>query len=142
MIGVNVGSDIRMLEKMVEDVRREIIDKATRLIPRFMDIAKSLGLDRDDINGLMGLAGELVYSKSASNKKSIKYHGLYKANGRDARRMKRYDSRAQRYLIMLTNAILWKNGELRRLRYRDLRRTLKMVTNIKKQIDLLGRAGI
>ena len=45
MIGVDVGGGIRMLEKMVEDVRREIVDRATRLIQGFMDIAKSLGLD-------------------------------------------------------------------------------------------------
>jgi len=45
----------------------EIIDKATRLIPRFMDIAKSLGLDMDDVNGLTGLAGLLVYGKWASD---------------------------------------------------------------------------
>ena len=89
----------------------EIIDKATRLIPRFMDIAKSLGLDMDDVNGLIGLAGLLVYIKSTSYQKSVKYLGLYKAKGRDGRKIKKYNCKAQRHLIMLTNTILWKNGE-------------------------------
>jgi hypothetical protein len=98
MIGVDVGSDIRMLEKMVEDVRREIVDRATRLIQGFMDIAKSLGLDMDDVNGLIGLAGLLVYIKSTSYQKSVKYLGLYKVKGRDAWKMKKYSNKAQRYL--------------------------------------------
>jgi len=121
MVGVDVGSDTRMLEKMVEDVRREIVDRAIKLIPGFMDIAKSLGLNRNDIDGLTGLAGELVYNRSTSSySSSVRFHGLYKAKGYDARRMKRYSSKAQKYLIMLTNAILWKNGEYRPPRYKDM----------------------
>ena len=94
MIGVDAGSDIKMLEKMVEDVRKEIADKATRLIPGFINIAKYLGLDLDDINGLNGLTGLLVYIKSASYRKSIRYLGPYKARGRDAWRIKKYSSKA------------------------------------------------
>jgi hypothetical protein len=60
MVDVDAGSNVKMLEKIIEDVRRETIDKATRLIPKFIDIAKSLGLDRDDTNGLAGSAGLLV----------------------------------------------------------------------------------
>ena len=75
-----------------------------------MDIAKSLGLDMDDVNGLIGLAGLLVYIKSASHQKSVKYLGLYKAKGRDGRKIKKYNYKAQRYLTMLANTILWKNG--------------------------------
>jgi hypothetical protein len=63
VIGVDFGSDVKMLEKMVEDARKEIVNKAINIIPRFMDIADSLGLDRDDVNGLAGLAGLLVYDK-------------------------------------------------------------------------------
>jgi hypothetical protein len=58
VVGVDVGGDVKILEKMVEDARREIVDKATRIIPRFTDIADSLGLDRSDVNGLAGLAGD------------------------------------------------------------------------------------
>jgi len=108
IVGVDVGSDIKMLEKMVEDARREIIDKATRLIPGFMDIARGLGLDVDDVNGLIGLAGLLVYNKSTSYQKSVKYLGIYKAKGRDAWKIKKYSSMAQRYLMILTNTILLK----------------------------------
>ena len=143
MIGVDVGSDIRMLEKMVEDVRREIVDRATRLIQGFMDIAKSLGLDMDDVNGLIGLAGLLVYNKSTSYQKSIKYLGLYKAKGRDAWKIKKYSSKAQRYLTMLTNTILLKNGECRPPRYRGLRKILKGVIESGKRMRFAERgAGV
>jgi len=43
MIVVDVGGD-------GSNVRREIVDKAVEIIPRFIDIAKSLGLDVDDVN--------------------------------------------------------------------------------------------
>jgi len=143
MIGVDVGSDVKILEKMVEDVRREIVEKATRLIPRFMDIAKNLGLDVDDVNGLTGLAGLLVYIKSTSYQKSVKYLGIYKAKGRDAWKIKKYNSKAQRYLTMLTNTILWKNGECRPPRYRDLRKILKVVIESRKQMRFAERgAGV
>ena len=127
-----------MLEKMVEDVRREIVDRAIKLIPGFMDIVKSLGLDVDDVNGLTGLAGELVYNRSTSYSSSVRFHGLYKVKGYDARRMKKYSNKAQRYLLMLTNAILWKNGEQRLPRYKDLRKVLWMVIKARKQMGLAG----
>ncbi|MCL7396631.1 MAG: hypothetical protein LZ167_04405 [Thaumarchaeota archaeon] len=138
MIGVDVGSDAKVLEKMVEDARKEIIDKAVQIIPRFIDMANSLGLDRDDINGLAGLAGELAYNKATSYKKSINYHGLCKAKGRNGRRNKKYSRKIQRYLIMLTNAILYKNGERRIPRYKDLRNTLKKIVDIRKSMGLAG----
>jgi len=139
IVDVDVGSDVKILEKMVEDVRREIVNKATKLIPGFTDIAKNLGLDRNDINGLTGLAGELVYNKSTSSySSSVRFHGLYKAKGYDARRMKKYSDKAQRYLMMLTNAILWKNGEQRLPRYKDLRKVLWMVIKARKQMGLAG----
>jgi len=139
MVGVDVGSDIKMLEKMVEDVRREIIDRAIKLIPGFMDIAKSLGLDSEDINGLTGLAGELVYNRSTSSySSSVRFHGLFKAKGYDARRMKKYSDKAQRYLMMLTNAVLRKNNELYLPRYKDMRRVLWMVIKARKQMELAG----
>ena len=100
------------MERIVEDVRREIVDRAIKLIPGFTDIAKNLGLDMDDVNGLTGLAGLLVYDKSTSYQKSVKYLGLCKAKGRDAWKMKKYSRRAQRHLMMLTNTILWKSGEI------------------------------
>jgi len=138
MIGVDVGSDAKVLEKMVEDARKEIIDKAVQIIPRFIDMANSLGLDRDDINGLAGLAGELAYNKATSYRKSINYHGLCKAKGRNGRRNKKYSRKIQRYLIMLTNAILHKNGERRIPRYKDLRNTLKKIVDIRKSMGLAG----
>jgi hypothetical protein len=32
IVGVDVGSDVRILEKTIENVRREIVDKATKII--------------------------------------------------------------------------------------------------------------
>jgi len=121
---------------MVEDARKKIVNKAINIIPRFMDIADSLGLSRDDVNGLAGLAGLLVYDKFASYRKSINYLGLYRARGRDGRRNKKYNRRVQRYLIMLMNAILRKNDETRIPKYRDLRKILKKIVDIKKSIGL------
>ena len=114
----------------------EIVDRAIKLILGFTDIAKNLGLDSEDINGLTGLAGELVYNRSTSYSSSMRFHGLYKAKAHNARRMKRYSSKVQRYLMMLTNAILWKNGERRPPRYKDLRRVLWMVSEARKQKGL------
>ncbi|MCL7401166.1 MAG: hypothetical protein LZ168_00005, partial [Thaumarchaeota archaeon] len=138
MVGVDVGGDVKISEEMVEDARKEVVDKAIKIIPRFMDIADSLGLDRDDINGLAGLAGELAYNKATSYRKSINYHGLCKAKGRNGRRNKKYSRKIQRYLIMLTNAILHKNGERRIPRYKDLRNTLKKIVDIRKSMGLAG----
>jgi len=138
---VDVESDVEMQEKRLKDVRREIVDRAIKLIPGFIDIARGLGLDVDDVNGLIGLAGLLIYIKSASYQKSVKYLGLYKVKGRDAWKMKNYSSKAQRYLTTLTNAILWRNGEINIPRYKDLRRVLKAVIETRKQIGLAGGAG-
>jgi len=58
--------------------------------------------------------------------------------------MKKYYSRkAQRYLMMLTSAILWKNSELRPPRYKDMGRVLRMLIEARKQMGLAGDgAGI
>jgi hypothetical protein len=138
VVGVDVGGDVKMLEEMVEDARREIVDKAIKIIPRFMDIASSLGLGKDDIDGLAGLAGVLVYDKFISYVKSINYLGLFKAKGRYGRRNKKYSRKIQRYLIMLTNTILLKNGGRRIPRYRDLREILKKTVDLRKSIGLAG----
>jgi hypothetical protein len=143
IVDVDVRDDVKILEEMVEDVRRKIVDKAIKIIPRFIDIANSLGLDRDDINGLAGLAGLLIYDKFASCKKFIDYLGLFKAKGRYGERNKKYSRKVQRYLIMLTNAILCKNGETRIPRYRDLREMLKKIVDVRKSMGLAeGGAGV
>jgi hypothetical protein len=138
VVGVDVGGDIKILEETVEDARREIVDKTVQIIPRFIDVADSLGLDRSDVNGLAGLAELLVYDKFTSYKKSINYLGLYKARGKDGRRNKMYSRKVQRYLIMLANTILHRNGEARIPRYRDLREMLKKIVDIRKSMRLAG----
>jgi predicted metal-dependent hydrolase len=114
------------------------LNKAVQIIPRFIDMANSLGLDRDDINGLAGLAGLLVYNKAISYKKSINYLGLFKAKGRYGRRNKKYSRKVQRYLIMLASAILHKKCERRIPRYRDLREVSKKIVDLRKSMELAG----
>jgi hypothetical protein len=138
MVGVDVGGDVKILEEMVEDARRRVVDKAIKIIPRFINIANSLGLDGDDISGLAGLAGELVYNRSMSYSSSVRFHGLYKAKGFDARKKKKYNNKAQRYLLMLANAIISKNGEKRLPKLKDMRKVLKMLIEVRKQIGLAG----
>jgi hypothetical protein len=138
IIGIDVGSNARILEEMVEDARRETVDKAIEIIPGFIDIANSLGLDEDDISGLAGLAGELVYDRSMSYSSSVRFHGLYKARGYHDKRRKKYSSKAQRYLLMLTNAILRKNGDKRSPTFKDMRMVLKMVIETRRQTGLAG----
>jgi hypothetical protein len=87
---------------------------------------------------LAGLAGLLVYDKFASYVESINYLGLYKVKSRDGRRNKKYNHRVQRYLVMLANTILHKNGEKRIARYRDLRKILEETIDLKKSIGLAG----
>ncbi|MCL7389905.1 MAG: hypothetical protein LZ173_08275, partial [Thaumarchaeota archaeon] len=134
----DVGGDVKILEEMVEDARRRVVDKAIKIIPRFINIANSLGLDGDDISGLAGLAGELVYDRSMSYSSSVRFHGLYKVKGYNARGRKKYSRKAQRYLLMLTNAILLKNGDKHSPTFKDMRRVLKMVIEARKQIGLAG----
>ena len=43
---------------------------------------------------------------------------------------------------MLTNTILWKNGEYHPPRYRDMRKVLKTVIETRKQIGLAGGTGV
>jgi hypothetical protein len=138
MVGVDVGGDVKILEEMVEDARRRVVDKAIKIIPRFINIANSLGLDGDDISGLAGLAGELIYNRSMSYSSSVRFHGLYKAKGFDARKKKKYNNKAQRYLLMLANAIISKNGEKRLPKLKDMRKVLKMLIEVRKQIGLAG----
>jgi len=40
---------------------------------------------------------------------------------------------------MLTNAVLWKNGEISIPRYRDMRKVLKILVESRKQMGLAGR---
>jgi hypothetical protein len=138
VVGVDVGGDVKILEEMVEDARGETVDKAIKIIPKFMDIANNLGLNRDDISGLAGLARELVYNRSMSYSSSVRFHGLYKVKGYNARGRKKYSSKAQRYLLMLTNAILRKNGDKHSPKLKDMRRVLKMVIEARKQTGLAG----
>jgi len=51
-IGVDVSNDVKILEDALKDIRREIVEKATEVIPRFIEVAEALELNRDDINGL------------------------------------------------------------------------------------------
>jgi hypothetical protein len=74
---------------------------------------------------------------------SVRFHGLYKVNGYNARGRKKYSSKAQRYLLMLTNTILRKNSDKRPPKFKDMRKVLKMVIEARKQTGLAGdEAGV
>ncbi|MCL7390379.1 MAG: hypothetical protein LZ173_10710, partial [Thaumarchaeota archaeon] len=76
--------------------------------------------------------------RSMSYSSSVRFHGLYKVKGYNARGRKKYSRKAQRYLLMLTNAILLKNGDKHSPTFKDMRRVLKMVIEARKQIGLAG----
>jgi len=49
---------------------------------------------------------------------------------------KRFNYRAQRYLIMLMNSIIYKNNEKHAPRFRDVREALKKLIDLKKTKDI------
>ena len=120
-LGVDTSADIDLFRNKLEGLRRTIVAKAREIWPRFMEIATELGLNKDDLGGLTGLAGTLTYLgwplMKPSMHKAIRYFGLYKPSREDklrfmertGRRFQRhYSGSARRYLNLLTTAILTK----------------------------------
>ena len=122
-LGVDVSADMKLFKERYQDLRRIIVAKAKEVWPRFMEIAAKLGLGEDDLGGLTGLAGTLTYLgwplRKPSMHKLRRYLGLYKPSKEDRmkfmertgkRFQRRYSGSARRYLNMLTNAVLAKDG--------------------------------
>jgi len=122
-LGVDVSADMKLFKERYQDLRRIIVAKAKEVWPRFMEIAAKLGLGEDDLGGLTGLAGTLTYLgwplKKPSMHKLRRYFGLYRPSKEDRMKFmertgksfqRRYSGSARRYLNMLTNAVLAKDG--------------------------------
>ena len=136
-IGIDVSSDVEEYEKKLENVRREIVEKATEVIPGFIEVAEALGLSREDVNGLTGLAGLLTYLRFylgfKSIDKSINYLGLFKAKSSKGNMKKKCNRKAVRYCNLLALSILWKNGQKHPPTLKDLRTILKQLINLLRQ---------
>ena len=139
-----------LFEKRFEEARREIIAKAKEIWPRFMEVSAVLGLGEGDLGGLIGLAGTLTFLrwplKKPSMSKAVHYFGLYRVSKQYRRRFmertgrkfqKHYSGFARRYLNLLMQAILNKEG-----RYppsaRDERQVLRRLINILRGLEPAG----
>ena len=149
-LGIDMTADIKLFRDRVEKIRRMIVAKAGELWPRFMEVAMKLGLDKDDLGGLTGLAGTLTYLgwplRKPSMHKAIRYFGLYKPSREDklrfmertGRRFQRhYSGSARRYLNLLTTAILTKERRFPP-KTRDEAKTLKKLIGTLRQLELAG----
>jgi len=143
MLGVNAEDLIGVMEGMLTKLRRDIVERAVEKIPRFMEIAEKLGLNNDDVNALLALAGLLIYLKwpyeVASMHKAIRFLGLYKPTRKDVEKfeeragedyVKRYSGGARRCLNSLTTAILNREKGVFPPRARDERKVLKRLLKI------------
>ncbi len=103
--GVDVLSDIKEYEGQLK-----IVEKATKIIPRLEEVAEALGLDRDDVNGLIELVRLLTYLRFrlgfTSINKSINYLGIHLEKGRQSN-VKKCNRKAAKYSNPLTSDIFY-----------------------------------
>jgi len=133
MMGVHVD-EVEEVKELLQRVRREIVDRGFELMPWIREVAKRMELDGENINALTGLIGLAVYLKRLSYHQGIRYLGLYKARRRSA---KRCSGRVRRYLSMLTTSIVRREGRFPP-RLKDLRATLRKLTNLMQELELAG----
>jgi len=125
MVGMQVD-ELEEVKKILQRIRREIVDRGFKLMPWLSRVSRELGLERDDLNALTGLIGLITYMKQVSYHKALRYLGLYKARGRK----KRCSGKARRYLMMVAVSIVGREGRWPP-RLRDLRATLrKLIASI------------
>jgi len=121
-LGIDMGGE-NFLKHMLEKTRKTIVVKARKLWPGFMEIANRLGLSEDDLGGLTGLAGTLVFLgwplRRPSMHKALRYFGLFRPSKEAKMRFmertgkkfrKRYSGAAREYLNAMTAALLTKEG--------------------------------
>ena len=133
MMGVHVD-EVEEVKELLQRVRREIVGRGFELMPWIREVAKRMELDGENINALTGLIGLAVYLKRLSYHQGIRYLGLYKARRRSA---KRCSGRVRRYLSMLTTSIVRREGRFPP-RLKDLRATLRKLTNLMRELELAG----
>ena len=121
-LGIDMGGE-NFLKHMLDETRKTIVVKARKLWPGFMEIANRLGLSEDDLGGLTGLAGTLVFLgwplRTPSMHKALRYFGLFRLSKEAKMRFmertgkkfrKRYSGTAREYLNAMTAALLTKEG--------------------------------
>ncbi|MEM2017479.1 MAG: hypothetical protein QXF28_07645 [Nitrososphaerota archaeon] len=113
-LGVDVDRDIDEVESRISMMRSKVVEKAKEIIPMFDEIYNRLGLDKDDVNGLYGLAGTLTYlgwpETVIPYHYSLRFLGLYKVKNDKARRFKRIQGNAKRLFMIYTEAIAKKRS--------------------------------
>ena len=155
LLGIDLEDEIEDHEERLKNVRGEIVEKAMEKIPEFMEIAKKLGLDNEDVNALSALAGLLIYLRwpyeVSSFHKAKRLLGLYKPTWKEMRKFeersgekyrKRYSGYARRCLILLTAAILMKERNAFPPRARNQKEVLRRLLGILKTYDEGGPQGL
>jgi len=127
------ADEVEEMKKLLQGIRREIVDRGFKLMPWLSRVSRELGLERDDLNALTGLVGLMTYMKQVSYHKALRYLGLYKARGRK----KRCGGKARRYLMMVAMSIVRREGRFPP-RLKDLRATLKKLTNLMRELEPAG----
>ncbi|MEM3644269.1 MAG: hypothetical protein QW120_04910 [Nitrososphaerota archaeon] len=128
-LSVDVDRDIDEVESRISMIRSKVVKKAREIVPLFNEISRKLGLDEDDINGLYGLAGTLVYlgwpATVQSYHKALRFFGLYKAKGKDGWRFKHIQGNCRRLFQIFAEAIAKKRSIQWPPRLRDQRKLLR-----------------
>lgn len=119
-------------------IRSETVRKALYIIPRFSEMVGRLGLDRDDINGLYGLAGILVYlgwpNMVIPYHYSLRFLGLYKAKGKEGRKIKHVQGSCRRLFMIFSEAIVKKRGDSWPPRLRYQRKLLRDLVHLLQEM--------
>lgn len=136
-LGVDVDKDIDEVRYRMHRIRSEVVEKALEMIPRFKEIRRKLRLE-EDLNGLYGLAGTLIYlgwpSTIIPYHYSLRYLGLYKAKGKDGRRLKHSQNNCRRLFMILAQAITRRRSDSWPPKYRYQRKLLRELTHLLQEM--------
>jgi len=123
--------EVEEMKKLLQRIRREIVDKGFKLMPWLSRVSRELGLERDDLNALTGLVGLMTYMKQVSYHKALRYLGLYRARNK---KIKRCSGKARRYLMMVAVSMVSREGRWPP-RLGDLRATLRKLTTLMRELE-------
>lgn len=133
-LGIDVGDEIKRIEKDLEGVRLRLIERSREVAPWMIEVARKVGVD--SVAGVTGLIGVLTHLKTLSYHQAVKYLGLYKYRSKRPFeiRLKRCSGVAREYLVIIAESIHSNNGGTWPPKMRDLRQILWMVVNTVKVI--------